>query len=321
MTTLVEDWRPKDWDGVYGNDWIKEVLQRMIKNDSAQHMLFVGRPGCGKTTMARIFASKYLGEEVDFSVDHPDYRELNASDQRGIDVVRGRTIKKFCQTSSETPGKKRILFLDEADSLTRDAQRAMRAVMENNQERVIIIMSMNHLESITEKALLSRVAVFKFEPQPAEKLKGYFMKIANGEGIEFKSDEIVSDILNFAEYEGDFRRVVNDTLQKLLGIDHPVGKEDLEWIYRENYQEIIRKIVDNPHKAKSTFFNYYRNNHVDPSIFAHQLFEELSNSRNVPYELSKIFAETEYRTKNGGDELIQLSYLLAGVENLGSYGN
>lgn len=67
--------------------------------------------------MARIFAYKYLGDEVDFYVDHPDYREMNASDERGIDIVRGRKVKQYCKTKAQY-GKKRVFFLDEADSLT-----------------------------------------------------------------------------------------------------------------------------------------------------------------------------------------------------------
>lgn len=311
--TLVEKWRPKDWDGVEGNDWIKEVLQRMIENDTTQHMMFVGPPGCGKTTLARIFASKYLGEGVDFSVEHPDYREINASDERGIDVVRGRKIKKYCKLQPTTEGvEKRVLVMEEADNLTRPAQRAMRAIMENNQDNVIIIMVLNHLESITEKALLSRVAVFKFDPQPPEKLKNYFLKIANSEGIEFASEDIVKDILTFSQYQGDFRRVVNDTLQKLLGIDKVVTKKDLAWIYNEDYGTIIKDIMENLDKARRTFFKYRR--HIDPAIFLRQLFESLDDKHEIPYELSKIFAEAEYRVKNGGDELIQIGYVLAGVE-------
>ena len=64
MSTLVEKYRPKDWDGVYGNDWIKLVLQRLIDNDTVQHMIFVGRPGCGNRQMGSVGDSYALRYET-----------------------------------------------------------------------------------------------------------------------------------------------------------------------------------------------------------------------------------------------------------------
>lgn len=313
QSTLVERYRPRTWDEVYGNEWIKTVLKRWIKNDCPQHMIFAGRPGCGKTTIGRVFASEYFGLYLDFSADHPDYRELNASDERGIDVIRGRKVKKYCQTRSSIPGKKRILYLIEAGNLTIDAQRALRAIMENNQDKVIIIMDMNHLENIKEDALLSRSAVFEFDPQPLEYLAGYFKKIANAEGIKFTNDSIVNDIVNFKVYEGDFRRVINDTLQKLVGINRPVTKKDIPWIYKESYQELIDRILNAAEHANSAFFSEYRKRYINPIIFIRQLFMGFPQDQ-LSFELCKIFAEVEYRLKSGADELIQLSYLLTAIE-------
>lgn len=312
MSTLVEKYRPKDWDEVEGNDWIISVLQRMIDNNTTQHMIFVGQPGCGKTTLARIFASKYLGDRVDFSINHDDYRELNASDERGIDIIRGRKVKQYCQSRSNTPGKKRVLFLDEADGFTQDSQRALRAIMENNQQHVVIIMSVNHLERITEKALLSRCTVFKFEPVSLTARMQFLEDIARKEGIEFESQELICDIVAFPEYKGDFRRILNDTLQKLIGIDHEVTYKDIPWISEYNYNGMIKKIIENPTSATNIFFSEYIKRYIDPLLFMRQLFEAISNPS---FKLSEVFAEVEYRIKQGGDDLIQLTYLLKAVEN------
>lgn len=311
--TLVEKYRPKDWDDVIGNDSIKEVLIRMIENDTVQHLLFVGPAGTGKTTMARIFASKYLGDNLDFRSDHPDYMEMNGSDARGIDIVKH--LKKYCATPSQTPGKKRILFIDEAEGYTPDAQRAWRAVMSNNQTGVIIIWAMNHPERIKEKALPSRFAHFKFDPQPPKALGEYLKKIADGEGIVFKDEEIVKDIMTFSHYNGNFRFIVNDTLQKLVGIGRPVTKADVPWIYRESYIDLVKDILD-ADDPFNVFFSSYRLRYIDTSIFIRQLYDEYNTDRTLSYELAKIFGTVDYRCKTGGDELIQIGLLLTALKGV-----
>lgn len=315
--TLVEKHRGTSWDDIYGNEHIKTVLQRVIENDTTQHMIFCGRPGCGKTMTARIFASEYLEASIGHKIDHPDYREMNASDERGIDVVRGRKVKSYCQGKSNTPGKKRILFLDESDNLTPDAQRALRAIMENNQDNVIIIMSMNHIEKIVEDAILSRCMVFKFDPEPPEMLKSFLLDIAKKEGINFDSEiaeQLVEDIVNFPDYKGDFRRVVNDTLQKLVGIEKPVTMDDIPWIYNESYSRMIDNLLGDPANAVNIFFNEYKRRYIDGVLFVKQLFKKYTKRKKASFQLAKIFAETEMNLKQGGDELVQIIYLLTGIE-------
>ena len=314
--TLVEKWRAVDWKGVYGNKWIITVLKRKIETDTTQHMIFAGRPGCGKTMMARIFASKYLGESLSFDSDHPHYREMNASDERGIDVIRSRKVKNFCKTKGPN-GKKRILFLDEADALTPDAQRALRAIMSNNQSKVIIILSLNHLEMIKEDALLSRCMVFKLDPEPPKELENYMLEVAYGEGLTFEPEQvndIVNDIVNHPEYKGDFRRVINDTIQKLVGIKHPITKDDIPWIYNESYHKLIEIIMDNEKKAFTIFWSEYRKRYIDAVLFIRGLFEKFREYNDMSFEMASIFGTVEMNIKNGGDELVQLSYLLTAIE-------
>lgn len=314
--TLVDKHRGTEWDDIYGNEHIKTVLMRTIKNDTTQHMIFVGRPGCGKTMTALIYASKYLGTPITYKTQHPDFMMWNASDARGIDVIRSRKFKGFFESKCSIPGKKRIIVLDEADGLTPEAQAALRALSENNQDNIIMIMCMNHLEKIKEKALLSRCMVFKFDPEPPEMLKQYFLDVAKKEKVFFAdefAEEIVDDIVNFSEYRGDFRRVINDTLQKLVGIEKPVTKADVPWIYSESYINIIDEILRDPLSAYNIFFSKYQHRYIDPVLFVKQLFMRYRKKKEMSFKLAEIFGTVEMNLKNGGDDLVQTSYLLTAI--------
>jgi len=312
--TLVEEFRPITWDGVYGIEYIKTVLKRMIENDTTQHMMFIGPPGCGKTTIARIFAAQYLGIGIEELLDADDYRELNASDERGIAVITGRKVKKFCQLRSKQPGKKRVLFLDEADNLTPDAQRALRAIMENNQSKVIIIMSLNHKERIKEDALLSRVAMFEFDPANTDYLKQCFIEAASAKGIEFDVSFPIDSVVSYPPYDGDFRKILNDTLQKLLGIGRPVKYEDVPWIHRKTYTQLIDKIIDDRNRAWPIFWAEYKTQYIDCVLFISQLFDKYQSKFKISFDLANIFGQTEMNIKNGGDEMTQMCCLLTAIE-------
>lgn len=310
--TLVEKYRPDNLDKIEGNDWIKKVLRRMIANGTTQHMIFAGPPGTGKTTTAYAFATEYLDKKINLRTNESGYEELNASDTRGIDVVRGH-IKNWAYAESQERDEdgnklKKVLVLEEADHLTPDAQAALRVVMEKCQDNCIIILVLNHIEGIKERAILSRCSYFPFDPQPTEVMARYFKGIADKEDIKFSEDEILKDIVSHPEYRGDFRRVVNDTLQKLVGINHKVTKEDLPWIYRDSYKSLIDKMISEKNFVYP-YFSYDKN--INETTFIRQLCESIEMKN---FELAKIFAEVEYRIKNGGDPLVQMSALLTACE-------
>ena len=164
--TLVEKHRPYQFDQMIGLDWIITILKRLIDNNALQSMIFMGPPGCGKTTLGYVLASEYFGKKISLKADYKEYTEINGSDNRGIDTVRG-WIKRFSMSKTHTRNSKgellkKIMIIDEFDNTTIDFQRAFRVVAEKAQSNCVFILIGNHIEGIKERALFSRCMTFIF---------------------------------------------------------------------------------------------------------------------------------------------------------------
>jgi len=310
MGTIVEKYRSKNLDEIIHHDKIKEVLRRKIKNRDTQHMIFWGPPGCGKTSLAYAFASEYFGKQISLRSNEEDYYELNASDSRTIDTVRNFIMDFMSEMSNSYDSEgfrlKRILVLEEADQLTGPAQGVLRVPLEKFQDNCIVIMTMNHLEGIKEDAIFSRCMTFRIPPIPPEMMYNRFSDISRQEGIEFESWELIMDILSHEKYKGDFRRVLNDTLQKLVGINKVVTYEDIPWLFEDSYDKVIKSMIDNKDFWNPFWYHYHKHG-VECTIFNRHLIRQLER---IEFDLAKVFAEVDANLRNGGDELIQMAYLL-----------
>src|SRR6056297_3607225 len=178
----IEKYRPQTLEDVHGQEAIVERIQSYIDQDDVPHLLFSGRAGIGKTTAATAIAREVYGDDW-----RGNFLELNASDQRGIDVVRDR-IKNFAR-SSFGGHNYRIIFLDEADSLTSDAQSALRRTMEQFSNNTRFILSCNYSSKIIDP-IQSRCAVFRFAQLNDDAVAGQVHKIADAEGIETTEDGV-----------------------------------------------------------------------------------------------------------------------------------
>ena len=151
----TEKYRPKCLDDVIGQEVIAERLKAFAKSKSFPNMIFAGPAGVGKTTSALALANELYGDKI-----YEAFIELNASDSRGIDVIRGR-VKEFARTMPLSSGLVKIIFLDEADALTPEAQHALRRTMERYSSTTRFIFSANYASKIIEP-IQSRCVVLRF---------------------------------------------------------------------------------------------------------------------------------------------------------------
>ncbi|MFH1403834.1 MAG: replication factor C small subunit [Candidatus Altiarchaeota archaeon] len=193
----TEKYRPQKLADIVGQDSAVDRLQAYVKSRSMPHLMFAGPAGVGKTTAATCIARELFGE-LGY-----DFLELNASDERGIDVVRSK-IKDFARTKPLS-GDFKIIFLDESDSLTSDAQNALRRTMERYTTTCRFILSCNYSSKIIEP-LQSRCAIFRFTRVPSDKVKKHLLEILKKEGV--KSDAKGIDAILYVS-EGDIRRAIN----------------------------------------------------------------------------------------------------------------
>ncbi len=172
----TEKYRPHKLSDVVGQRDIVERLSSYVRSGNLPHLMFAGPAGTGKTTSALAMAREMYGEAW-----RDNFIELNASDERGIDVVRGK-IKEFARTAPIGGAAFKIIFLDEADALTQDAQAALRRTMERYSRNCRFVLSCNYSSKIIEP-IQSRCAIFRFRPVKAESIKHNLQMIAKMENV------------------------------------------------------------------------------------------------------------------------------------------
>jgi len=222
---VVNQMRPRSFAGVSGLAKYKIIWQDWLDNKSMPDCIFVGPPGSGKTTCMLILVSEMFGGyDMWDGPNHPDFLMLNASDERGIDVVRGK-IKDFASASQpKTNVPFRIVVLEEGDQLTRDAQDALRHTVEQLSPFVRFIFLGNDETYIP--AIKSRCAMFRFPALSAAECSAYFIKACQKYGVKYAAE--VPQVVGLA-YEGDMRRMLNDCFEKVRFHKDVVQLKDLDF--------------------------------------------------------------------------------------------
>lgn len=204
-TPWIEKYRPATLNDVISNKEIIKSLKKFIEHDTLTHLLFYGPSGCGKTSTIKCVANMIYGEHKPFVT-----LELNASNDRGIDVVRS-TINGFIESGSMCflPTKERktfkLIILDEFDSMTVDAQGMLRRIIEENSEFIRFCLICNDIEKVTP-AIQSRCTAYQFKPLSSLDMKARLIEIAKSERLTINDDAIdgIIDISN-----KDMRNAIN----------------------------------------------------------------------------------------------------------------
>lgn len=304
----IEKYRPRTLDEIVGQDEITARLSRYVERNELSHLLFSGPAGTGKTSAAHAIAHQLYGDDW-----RENLLELNASDERGIDVVRDR-IKNFAR-SSFGGFEYRIIFLDEADSLTNDAQSALRRTMEQFSHNTRFILSCNYSSRIIDP-IQSRCAVFRFSPVGDDAVAARIREIAAAEGVGITDDGI--DAIVYTA-EGDMRKAIN-ALQAAAVMGETVDEETVFTITSTARPEDIEAMVRNALEGEFTAARAMLDEFLDAGIAGGDIIDQLHRSvwdfelaDKAAVRLLDRIGEADYRITEGANERIQLEALLAAI--------
>lgn len=304
----TEKYRPKTFADVRGHKEITQKLQAFVSQKNLPHLLLSGPAGVGKSTLALVIARAMFGENY-----RDNFLELNSSDERGIDVVRVK-VKDFARTKAIGDVPFKIIFLDECDALTKEAQQALRRTMENYTSTCRFILAANYSSKIIDP-IQSRCAVFRFKPLAKEDVIQAINHIAKEEKITI--DEQAKEALAHIA-DGDLRRVANllqsanavspkitkEVLYSLASVAEPTEiKEALNTAIKGNFVLAREKLLD--------IMLRYGLSGIDMAKQIQQEIWNLEIDNRKKVTLVDKCGEAEFRMVEGSDEFIQLEALLA----------
>ena len=311
----TEKYRPQEFSDIKGQKEIVKRVKAFVEQKNMPHLLFAGPAGVGKSTLAIVATKKLFGDEW-----RQNLLELNASDTRGIDIIR-LNVKDFARTRAIGDSPFKIIFLDEADALTREAQQALRRTMENYTQTCRFILSVNYSSKVIDP-IQSRCAVFRFKPLEKEDINAIIDRIAAEENL--KVTETVKEAL-YTVSGGDCRKLENilqssaavskniteDLIYSIASVAKPKEiKEVLELALKNKFVEARKKLLD-------VMLNYGLSG-LDIIKQVQSEILDLTIGNKEKMTLIEKCGEVEFRMTEGSDEFIQLEAFLAAITLAGS---
>lgn len=306
----IEKYRPQKLGNVVGQKEITRRLKKYVETNTMPNLLFSGQAGIGKTSCAVALAKEFFGESY-----KQNFLELNASDDRGIDVVR-ETIKNFARTLAFDSGFK-IIFLDESDALTTDAQQALRRTMEKYSKTCRFVLSCNYSSKLIEP-IQSRCVVFRFSQLTAKDIEEKIKDITEKEKLEIDANAIEAIIY---VSQGDLRKAIN-VLQASSSLGEKIEEKVVYEVSARARPEEIKEMIKlalkgeflEARKLLDKLMYEYGMSGEDVILQLHRELIQMDENEvdsKIKIELIDKIGEYNFRLVEGANERVQLEALIA----------